>query len=111
MNQQRRQKRHHRLRSRLRGSAARPRVSVFRSSRLLTVQFIDDDAARTLLAASTTPAPKATKVMQAQTLGEAVAKQAREKGIARVVFDRGGYAYHGRVKALAEALRSGGLEF
>lgn len=111
MNQQRRQKRHHRLRSRVHGSAARPRVSVFRSARRLTIQFIDDVSQRTLLAATTTPAPKATKIMQAQTLGEAVAKQARDKGITRIVFDRGGYAYHGRVKALAEALRHGGLEF
>lgn len=111
MNQQRRQKRHHRLRSRLRGTHARPRVSVFRSARRVTIQFIDDDAQQTLLAVSSTPAAKASKVIQAQKLGVAAAKQAQEKGITRVVFDRGGYAYHGRVKALADSLRQGGLEF
>lgn len=111
MNQQRRQKRHHRLRTRMHGTAARPRISVFRSAHRVTIQFIDDDAQQTLMAVSTTEAPKATKVTQAETLGVTAAKQAQEKGITRVVFDRGGYAYHGRVKALADALRRGGLEF
>lgn len=111
MNQQRRQKRHHRLRTRLRGTAVRPRVSVFRSARRVTIQFIDDDAQQTLMAVSTVEAPKASKITQAETLGSTAAKQAQAKGITRIVFDRGGYAYHGRVKALADAMRQGGLEF
>lgn len=111
MSQLRRKKRHHRLRARLRGTASQPRVSVFRSARGIVVQFIDDDARATLLAVSTKPTAKLNKVQEAQALGTTAATVARAKGISKVVFDRGGYAYHGRVKALAEALRGGGLDF
>ncbi len=111
MIQLRRKKRHHRLRARIRGTADRPRVSVFRSARRLTLQFINDDTGRTLLTMNTEPAAKATKVEQAQTAGTAAAQAAVKLGISKVVFDRGGYVYHGRVKAVAEALRAGGLDF
>lgn len=109
MDRSRRKVRQRRIRSRVHGTAARPRVSVFRSARYLTLQFIDDDQGRTLLALSTEPKASATKVVEAQSLGEAAAAQALAKGISHVVFDRGGYAYHGRVKAVADALRAGGV--
>lgn len=105
-----RQRRHHRIRARLQGTPARPRVSVFRSNRLLQVQMIDDTAGKTLLWATTT-ASKAPKVKQAQQLGHDIASQAKAAGITAIVFDRSGYQYHGRVKALAEAMRAGGLLF
>ncbi len=111
MNQARRQHRHNRLRHRVQGTAARPRVSVFRSATNLDVQFIDDLAGRTLVTVKVKPVAKQTKMEQAQVVGEMAAQAAKEAGINQVVFDRGGYAYHGRIKTLAEALRAGGLEF
>lgn len=106
-----RQRRHHRIRARLQGTPARPRVSVFRSNRLLQVQLIDDTAGKTLLWATTTATTKTPKVKQAQQLGHDIASQAKAAGITAIVFDRSGYQYHGRVKALAEAMRAGGLLF
>ncbi len=106
---------HTRLRKRLRGTAARPRLSVFRSLKHIYAQVIDDQAGRTLAAASSAekngPAKSGGNVAGAKEIGKLIAQRAREAGVKGVVFDRGGYLYHGRVKALAEAAREGGLEF
>ncbi|MDR2391764.1 MAG: 50S ribosomal protein L18 [Planctomycetota bacterium] len=109
-------RRHVRLRQKIRGSAERPRLAVFRSLRHISVQFVDDAAGRTLLALSTLSAdfPKETSggnVGAAGMLGGLAAEKARTAGIRAVVFDNGGRKYHGRVKALAEAARKGGLQF
>jgi len=109
--------RHARLRQRVAGTALRPRLAVFRSSRHVYAQVIDDDAARTLAAASTLQAALAKQcagkkpVEAATVVGRVVAERAKAAGISQVVFDRGGFRYHGRVKALAEAARQAGLEF
>lgn len=104
---------HQRIRRRVKGSDARPRLAVFRSVKHIYAQVIDDDKGHTVVAAST--AEKGGKnggnVAGAQEIGKLVAERAKEKGIKAVVFDRGGYQYHGRVKALAEAARQAGLEF
>lgn len=112
-----RQRRHARVRQRVMGTPERPRLNVFRSLKHIYVQLVDDTQGSTLAAASTLdPEIRARlaelpKMQQAELVGETVAQRAREKGITRVVFDRGGYAYHGRVQRLAEAARKGGLEF
>ncbi|MCH1626067.1 50S ribosomal protein L18 [Fredinandcohnia quinoae] len=110
-----RRKRHIRVRSRVSGTAARPRLNVFRSNKHIYAQLIDDVNSVTLASASTMDKElnleAAGNVDAAQKVGELVAKRAIEKGIKAVVFDRGGYLYHGRVKALAEAAREAGLEF
>ena len=109
--------RHNRVRARLEGSAARPRMNVYRSLKHLYVQVIDDATGHTLAAVSTAEADlKAQlagkkKTEQAQAVGEAIAERAKAKGITQVVLDRGGYKYHCRVKALADAARKAGLEF
>ena len=105
---------HKRIRRKLRGTAERPRLAVFRSVAHIYAQVIDDGEGKTLAAASSVD--KAAKinggnVAAAKAIGKLVAERAKEKGISRVVFDRGGYQYHGRVKALAEAARAAGLEF
>ena len=105
--------RHKRVRAKIIGTAKRPRVTVFKSSNNLFVQFIDDDKNKTIL--SNSPKDKKTtkkgkKVDLAKTIGEALASKAKAAGINEVVFDRGGYKYHGRIKALAEGLRTGGLK-
>jgi large subunit ribosomal protein L18 len=96
-------------------ASGRPRLSVFRSGRHIYAQIIDDRAKATLAAASTNEkedkAPKTWNVAAAGTVGKKIAERAIAKGIKQVVFDRGGYIYHGRIKALAEAAREGGLEF
>ena len=107
--------RHRRLRKKVVGMPERPRLAVFRSERHLYAQLVDDVAGKTLLGWSTKDArlkrPSRTGTVEAATeLGTLIAKDASEKGIARVVFDRGGYLYHGRVKALAEAVRAGGVQ-
>jgi len=109
-------KRHRRLRAKVSGSPARPRLAVFRSLSHIYAQVIDDVSGSTLVAASDRDAAilqeaKGTKTDRARLVGEAVAKRALERGISRVVFDRGGFVYHGRVKALAEGARGAGLEF
>lgn len=109
MNINRRQRRHKRIRARVRGTAARPRASVFRSAKRVTVQLIDDTSGQTLVAVQSVPA-KGTKTEQASVVGQAIAKQALAAGIKQVVFDRGGYKYHGRVKAVAEGMRQSGLQ-
>jgi large subunit ribosomal protein L18 len=110
---QRRLRRRRRVRAKIRGSAERPRLSVFRSNRGLFAQLIDDDAARTVAAVSWTE-PKLRKLApleQAKRVGELLAQRAKEAGVETCVFDRGGYRYHGRVQALAEGAREGGLSF
>jgi large subunit ribosomal protein L18 len=109
--------RHRRLREKVRGSAARPRLAVFRSINHIYAQLIDDDGGRTLLAVDSRSkafrdgGKSGGNVAAAKAIGEQLAQKAKAAGIARVVFDRGGYKYHGRVKALADAARAGGLTF
>jgi large subunit ribosomal protein L18 len=109
----RRLKRRRRVRAKVRGSAERPRISVFRSNRGLFAQLIDDDSGRTLAAVSWTEADVRGlgRMEQAKRLGELLAQRAGEAGVQEAVFDRGGYQYHGRVQALAEGAREGGLRF
>ena len=105
-------RRHKRVRKNLSGSAERPRLVVFRSNTGIEAQLIDDIAGKTLYAASWLQAKsKGNKVEQAAEVGKLLADSARAGGVKQVVFDRGGYLYHGRVKALADAARKGGLEF
>jgi large subunit ribosomal protein L18 len=108
-------KRHARLRKKVRGTAERPRLAVKRSSRHIVVQLIDDLAGRTLVSASSLEADvrelDGDKKARAAAVGKLVADRAREAGVTAVVFDRGGYDYHGRIAALADAAREGGLEF
>jgi large subunit ribosomal protein L18 len=109
----RRLKRRRRVRAKVRGSAARPRISVFRSNRGVFAQLIDDDAGVTLAAVTWTESDlRALKPLeQAEKAGRLLAERAKAAGIDAAVFDRGGYQYHGRVKALAEGAREGGLSF
>lgn len=110
-----RKKRHARVRAKLSGTAARPRLNVFRSNKHVYAQVIDDVNGVTLASASSLEKDFGLESTgnheAAQKIGELVAKRAAEKGISAVVFDRGGYLYHGRVKALADAARENGLEF
>ena len=112
-----RKKRHYRLRNNISGTPDRPRLNVFRSNSHIYAQVIDDVAGHTLAAASTAEKAIASSlnnksdVEAAKAVGAAVAKRAKEKGIEQVVFDRGGYLYHGRVKALADSAREAGLKF
>ena len=101
----------HRVRNKISGTAARPRMSVFRSNKQIYVQIIDDIAAKTLVSASSLGMEKMPKREQAARVGEIVAKKALEAGITAVVFDRNGYLYHGRVKEVADGARNGGLKF
>ena len=109
--------RHRRVRKKVSGNPEQPRLCVFRSLRSIYAQIIDDTGGRTLVAASSQEAArKAGQPIQPKTavstaVGQLLARRALEQGITRVVFDRGGYKYHGRVKALAEAAREGGLQF
>ena len=108
---------HKRMRNRFSGTAARPRLSVFRSNNHMYAQIIDDDAQATLVSASTTQKDvsadldKTNDVAAAAHLGTVIAKRAIEKGITEVVYDRGGFIYQGKVKALADAAREAGLKF
>ncbi|HSW10318.1 MAG TPA: 50S ribosomal protein L18 [Bacillota bacterium] len=116
-----RRKRHRRLRARITGTAHCPRLNVFRSLQHIYAQVIDDGRGVTLAAASSLDPEVRTalagqdggggKVLTARRVGELIARRARERGVSRVVFDRGGYRYHGRVQAVADAARSAGLEF
>ena len=109
--EQRRLKRQRRVRAKIRGTAQRPRISVFRSNRGLFAQLIDDDTGHTLAAVQwTEDGLRGLKPLeQATEAGKRLAERAKEAGVERAVFDRGGYQYHGRVKALAEGIREGGL--
>ncbi len=104
-----------RIKKRLSGTTGSPRLSVFRSNKEIYVQIVDDTKGTTLLAASSRDKAladkKVNKVEQAKLVGSAIAEKAKAVGITAVVFDRGGYLYHGRVKALAEAAREAGLKF
>lgn len=105
---------HERIRSRVTGTPERPRLAVFRSLNHIYAQVIDDQQGHTLVAAGSNEKElrgKGGNIEGAKTIGKRVAERAKEKGITRVVFDRGGYLYHGRVKALADAAREAGLEF
>jgi large subunit ribosomal protein L18 len=110
-------RRHNRLRKRVSGTSERPRLNVFRSNTHIYAQVIDDVDGRTLVAASTNEKAWAesdagkTKTEQAAIVGRLLAERAREAGVTKVVFDRGGFKYHGRVKALADAAREAGLSF
>jgi large subunit ribosomal protein L18 len=108
-----RERRHRRVRGKVRGTAERPRLSVFRSNRGIEAQLVDDDNGRTLAAASWLGLKGFTgsKSEQATEVGKLLARNAKKAGVDRAVFDRGGYLYHGRVKALADGAREGGLEF
>ena len=110
---QARERRHRRVRGKIRGTAERPRLAVFRSNKGIFAQLVDDDAARTLAAASWLELKsfKGSKKEQATEVGKRLAANAKKAEIETVVFDRGGYLYHGRVKALAEGAREGGLTF
>ncbi len=108
--------RHRRVRKKIHGTAARPRLAVYRSNKHLTLQLIDDEAGRTLVSASTNEASVRGEgaggtVEAAARLGTLVAERAKAAGIEKVVFDRGGYRYHGRIAAVATAAREAGLEF
>ncbi|HZB42975.1 MAG TPA: 50S ribosomal protein L18 [Ilumatobacter sp.] len=109
-------RRHRRVRKRVHGTAARPRLAVYRSNKHISAQVIDDDRGHTLAAASSTEtdlrgAGSGGSVAAAERVGALVAERAKAAGVTAVVFDRGGYAYHGRVAAIAEAARNGGLDF
>lgn len=111
-----RDRRHRRVRKHVSGSAQRPRLAVFRSLRHISVQLVDDSAGRTIAAASTLEkdtrsAAGGPTAAAAAAVGRVIAERGRALGIEEVVFDRGGYLYHGRVRALAEAAREGGLRF
>ena len=113
---ERRQIRRYRIRNRVTGSVARPRLSVFRSSIHIYAQIVDDTRGVTLVAASSRDDVKSMvegkgKVSTSAAVGKLLAQRAKEKGITAVAFDRGGYLYHGRVKALADGARAGGLNF
>ncbi len=113
--EQKRYRRHLRVRKKVNGSAARPRLVVFRSLKHIYAQLVDDDKRATLMGVSDgtegVKAEKKGKVGRAHAVGKHLAQLAREKGIKQVVFDRAGYMYHGRIKAVADGAREGGLEF
>ncbi len=110
-----RSRRHGRIRAKVTGTAKRPRVSVFKSNKHVFVQFIDDNTGKTILSSKIVPAAKSKikgkKTEKSAEVGKMLAEKAKAAGITEVIFDRGGYKYHGRVKALADGLRAGGLKF
>jgi large subunit ribosomal protein L18 len=110
-----RQKRHDRIRLHLEGTESRPRLAVFRSNNHIYAQVIDDASGRTLATASTVEkelrGSKETKTQEAASVGKLVAERAKSAGVERVVFDRAGFRYHGRIKSLADAAREAGLDF
>ena len=110
-------RRHRRVRGKVVGSAERPRLAVFRSQSHIYAQLIDDDLGKTLCAASSldeglkSKFKRGSNVAAAKAVGQLIAERAKQKGVSAVVFDRGGFHYHGRIKALADAAREGGLKF
>ena len=108
---QRRNKIKTRIRGKVSGTAARPRMTVFRSNKQIYVQLIDDEAGKTLCASSSKGLEAAPKIEMAAKVGKATAEKAIAAGVTEVVFDRNGYLFHGRVKSLADAAREGGLKF
>jgi len=111
--QEKRLTRHKRIRAKILGTAARPRLCIFRSGRYIYAQLIDDKKGKTIFAVSDSKFKKnrQTKVDKAKEVGKLIAEKAKDLKIERIVFDRGGYKYHGRVKAVAEGAREGGLKF
>jgi large subunit ribosomal protein L18 len=109
-----RRRRHLRVRRKVHGTAARPRLTVFRSNKYIYAQVIDDDAGHTLAAASSQEAGLRERSLDTGTaaeVGKLIAARTKDRGVSRVVFDRGGFAFHGRIRALAESAREEGLEF
>ncbi|MEK7180540.1 MAG: 50S ribosomal protein L18 [Patescibacteria group bacterium] len=106
-----RTRKHARIRSRVKGTPARPRLSVFVSNRYMYAQIIDDEAMKTLVAANSKEIKTGTMLQKAQEVGRLIAKKAKEHKLEKVVFDRGGFLYSGKVKAIADAARGGGLIF
>jgi large subunit ribosomal protein L18 len=109
-------RRHRRVRKKVHGTAARPRLAVYRSNRHLSVQLIDDDSSRTIVSASSLEADfrkqqAGGNIAAATAIGTLIAERAKKAGITSVVFDRGGFLYHGRIAAIADAARAAGLEF
>ncbi len=104
-------RRHKRVRAKVIGTKERPRLSVFRSNQHIYVQLIDDDKGQTLASFDDRKIKKGKRVEKAKEVGRTIAKKALEKKIKKVIFDRGGYKYHGQVKAVAEGAREGGLKF
>jgi large subunit ribosomal protein L18 len=109
-NAERRRRRHIRVRNHLAGTQARPRLVVYRSLKHIAAQLVDDDSRKTLMAVSD-QGLEGTKTQRATEVGKRLAARAKESGVSKIVFDRAGYRYHGRVKALADGAREGGLEF
>jgi large subunit ribosomal protein L18 len=108
---EKRVRRHLRVRKKVVGTAARPRLVVYRSLKHITAQLVDDGAARTLATVTSVKVGEGKKSEKSLEVGKQIAAIAKDKGITQVVFDRGGYQYHGRVKAVADGAREGGLEF
>ena len=108
---EKRVRRHLRVRKAVQGTAERPRLVVYRSLKHITAQLVDDDTAHTIATVTSTKVGEGKKSEKSLEVGKQIAVVAKEKGITRVVFDRGGYQYHGRVKAVADGAREGGLEF
>ena len=106
-----RARRHRRIRARVKGTPERPRLSIFRSNRFMYAQIIDDDKAVTLASVTSKDMKKTSLLKQAEAVGKKIAEAAKEKGVTKVVFDRGGFTFTGRIKALADAARRGGLSF
>ena len=109
--EQKRQRRHLRVRKKVTGTSERPRLVVFRSLKHITAQLVDDVSRRTLMTVSSTELETGKKTAKSLEVGKRVAAKAKDAGISKVVFDRAGYKYHGRVKAVADGAREGGLEF
>ena len=109
--EQQRNRRHLRVRKKVTGSAERPRLVVFRSLKHITAQLVDDVGRRTLMTVTSTDLESGKKTEKSLAVGKRIAERAKDAGITKVVFDRAGYKYHGRVKAVADGAREGGLEF
>ena len=106
-----RARRHSRVRAKITGTKNRPRVAVFKSNQYIYVQVIDDESGKTLLSIYDIKTKKGRKSDKASEIGKSLASKMKEKGLAEAVFDRGGFKFHGRIKALAEGLRKGGVKF
>ena len=109
--EQQRYRRHLRVRKKVAGTSDRPRLVIFRSLKHITAQIVDDTSGRTLMTVSSTDLTSGKKTEKSAEVGKRIAARAKDAGITRVVFDRAGYKYHGRVKAVADGAREGGLEF
>lgn len=109
--EEKRFRRHLRVRKKVTGTAERPRLVIFRSLKHITAQLVDDVAGRTLMTVSSSSEDTGKKTQKSLAVGKRIASRAKEAGISKVVFDRAGYQYHGRVKAVADGAREGGLEF